>query len=846
MTGRPKLLTRSPQLGNVLGRTRLVTVVGSTPIVAISGPTGSGCTTAAAQIAAGGGSAVAWCRLAHGYDTAADVVEMVADTVGADITPAKRVIELADQLLGLIELGLIELGRLTVVVDDYDLAADGELDRMIAECADLLPPRSRIIVAGAARPAGLIGLVTPTKRCVLDAADLAFDDDEARDLFRLHGADEHDALRWNHELDGWAQGVVAGAHAPHGDPARHVVGLLDQLIESDPTASDVLDAVASVGHVTVDILTGLGVGVDAISLAGLVDATPLLTDHDGYVRIADAAGQAHRAGMDPSRIADLRRTAGSLLAAEDPTTAIDLLIEAGEAERAADVLADHLSEIGVERALNWLYRLPADLRRRFPPVLAAGQATVEVDAALAAAQARVESAPDERSRREALFALGSVEAHRGELAAAAGALEGALRSARGDTESTYRIGAELASTRWLLGDVLGAQAALRDLPATPANRWLAMQLAAVDGGQLPPTGGTGATGDDDAARDAFTHAADSLAALVRGDRASAERSSAAAYRIAVEGGGEPFVAASAVRAWGLLVDGNPADALIVAEELERRLGPRHQLARVHGAIIRERCARTGGDVGRHEREQRRLRDLRARGYAPIEQLARRAIDGDATSGPVDRVGLEIQVIGDHRVLCDGRTIERSAWKSKKALDVLTVLASYGAAGGRREQIVEAVWPGREPEKGRTLLRTALSEIRRVLEPDRPPGEPSKYLTAEDDVIKLDGVLDLDRLDDLVNRDPAAAFSELTSGLAASVVGTEWAQDWQPRVERLTVLAASNVPENAERPQRIEALEALIAAEPWQRSHYDRLAELHRSGGDEPAAADVERRWFADD
>lgn len=836
MAGRPKLLTRPPQLGGVLIRERLHGMVGATPIVAIVGPLGSGCTTAAAHIAAATGSTVVWCRLANGYNTAGDVIEMMADTLGAEVVSARRVIEIADQLLD-----LFELGDVSVVIDDYHLAADGDLDRVIAECTDLIPPGSKVIVASAARPAGLIGLVAPSKRCVIDAADLAFGDDEARDLFALQGGSEHDALRWNEQLGGWAQGVAAGAHAPDSDPSQHVVALLDQLIASDPTGGELVDAVAALGYVTVEVLAGLGIGIDRTGLARVVDGTPLLTDHDGYVRIADAAGDAQRMRLQPERVAELRRVAGSLIAADDPTTAIDLLIEAGEPEQAADVLADHLSEIGVERALNWLYRLPADLRRRFPPVLAAGQATVEVDAALAAAQARVEVATNERSRREALFALGSIEAHRGELAAAAGALEGALRSARGDTDSTHRIGAELATTRWLLGDMLGARTTLSDLPATPANRWLSTQLAVAEGASLP-SADAGVEGE----AEAYTLATDALVALIGGENAAAGRNSAAAYSAAVEGGGEPFVAASAVRAWSLLVDGAHADALAVAEELERRLGPHHQLARVHGAIIRERVARAAGDAGRHEREQRRLRDLRARGYAAVEQLAQRVLDGDGAVAQVDQPSVMVEVLGEHRVLCEGRVIRRSDWTSKKALEVLTVLAACGEAGGRREQIVEAVWPGREPAKGRTLLRTALSGIRRVLEPDRPPGESARYLTASDDVIVLDGVLDLDLLDGEVTTDPVATFSRLSAGLAATVVGAEWAQQWLPRVERMTLLAAANVPDNAERPQRIEALEALIAAEPWQRGHYDRLAELHRSDGDEPAAADVERRWFADD
>ena len=790
----------------------------------------------AAQAAAHGGSSVAWCRLATGYNTAADVVEMVADTAGINLGPAHQVLALADQLLD-----LFELGDLTVVIDEYNLAADGDLDRVIAECADLLPPGGRVIVAGSTRPAGLIGLVSPSKLCVIDAIDLAFDDDEARSLFELQGASAEDSIRWNRQLGGWAQGIAAGAHAPDSDPATHVRTLLDQLSTSESPGTELLDALASLTYVTPEVLAVLDIDADGDMLAAAVDRSPLLVDHDGYVRMAPAAAEAHRLRIEPERVSELRVSAASVVAIDDPTTAIELLLEAGESNLAADVLADHLSEIGVERALNWLYRLPADLRHRFPPVLAAGQATVEVDSALAVAQARVEDATSERSRREALFALGSIESHRGELAAAAGALEAALRSARDDEVAAARISAELATTRWLLGDLIGARSAIDDAESSSAMQWLTAQLDVFDEGPAPI-----AEADLNVDGDAYREAAAALLALAVGDFGSADTLAAAAYRSGVESGGEPFVAASVVRAWSMIGGNDHKGALVVADEMERRLGPRHQLSRVHGAIIRERCSRVAGALGEHERDQRRLRDLRGRGYASIEQLAEQVLDDQGDESSSDAPVLEVRVIGRHEVLCDGRIIGRSEWKSKKALEVLTVLSSFGSAGGRREQIVEAVWPGREPEKGRTLLRTALSDIRRVLEPARPAGEASRFLTAQDDIIVLDGILDLDRLDDVASTDPAVAFSELNLGVAAAVVDAEWAQEWLPRVERLTLLAASRVPENAERPQRIEALEALIVAEPWQRSHYDGLADLLRIAGDEAKAAEVERRWFADD
>lgn len=795
----------------------------------LAAPEGSGCTSAALLLAHSTDARVAWCRLAAGYDTAADVVAAVGEQLGAEVEPARRVVELADQLLE-----LFESGPLTVVIDDHHLSADGDLDRVVAECVGLLPADGRLVVAGATRPAGLLGLIPAGSLAVLGPDELAFDEAEAVALFDRHGGTPTDATRWAQELRGWAAGVAAGAHKPDGNPAAHLVTLLDELVAADPTGGRLVDALAATTSLSPDTAAALDLVVPPDALEQLVEAGPLLTDHDGEVRMTEAAAALRRSALADTEVAHLRRTVAARLAHDDPVVAIELFLDADEPEAAADVLAANLSEIGVERALTWLYRLPAELRRRFPPVLAAGQATVEVDAALADAERRVEAATTERARREALLALGSVEAHRGELAAAASAFEAALRTARDDPTATARISEELAGTRWLLGDVLGARAALEGLDTTPAIRWLRAQLDAYEGNDLA---------DQGPPSDPLSLAAAGLLALARGDDASAADLSGTAYALAVEGGGEPLLAAGVVRSWSLLRAGANDDAVAVAETLERRLGPRHELGRLHAALVRERAGRAGGDTGRRERDLRRLRDLRGRGYASIEQLADRVLDRDGqTAGPA----LEVRVLGEHEVRCDGRTIRRADWRSKKALEVLTVVAAHGPGGARREQVIEAVWPDREPEKGRTLLRTALRDVRRTLEPDRPAGEPSRYVVARDTVLVVAGRLDLDDADEQVSSDPTGAFERLRLGLAPTVADAEWAAAWPARVERLLVRAASSLPDATERPQRITALEALIAAEPWQWDHYDRLASLHREAGDDPAAADVERRWFADE
>ncbi len=833
MSTRPRLLTRPPRLDHALVRPRLAELVGDRRLVVIAAPTGSGATTAAGQLA---GDSVRWARLAPGFSGPADLVAMIT---GSDVDDGP-LLSLADAFLD-----SLEAAPASVVIDDLDAADTGDVERLLAETIELLPDGVRMIVTTVARPATLLGLVRPTDVALLDAEALAFTDDEAVELFALHGAEGGHGRAWNETMRGWATGLLAGITAPAADPAQRRGDLLRSAAVGDARVRQLMSVAAVTPYVTDELLAPLAeIGAidradGVVSVAELAAPAPLLVDHDGMVRLDSAIATELAAELDTEWTATVRGTVAAHLADHDPTTAIELFLDAGDPERAADVLDTHLSAIGVERALTWLYRMPDELRRRFPPVLAAGQATVEVDTALASAQARVEVATDARARREALLALGSVEAYRGELGAAANAYEAALR-ASDDQDFDARVAVQLADTRFWLGDLAGARAALERADDNEAARWLAAQLAVID--RDAPTRAAG--------HHPLDLAVNGLAALVAGD-ADALGLLDAAY--AAADGGDDLAASAPLLAWGLLAAGRRDEAVTVADQLERRLGPAHRLGRVHGAVIRERASR-GADRATHERDERRLRDLRATGFATVERLADAvlAAQGGASDAPnaVDGsadAAVVVALLGTHEVRVAGGVVGRSAWKSKKALDVLSVLALADDDGRRREEVIEAVWPGRPPDKGRTLLRTALSEIRRTLEPGRPAGEPSAYVSSVEDRLVLDGTTDLDLATAGVGDSPGTAFAALAAGVAPEVVATEWGAELVGVVEQQGIDAASRLAaDEGPAEERIAALEFLRAAEPWSRAHVDALIELHRAGGDDAAAAAVERAWFADD
>jgi DNA-binding SARP family transcriptional activator len=178
------------------------------------------------------------------------------------------------------------------------------------------------------------------------------------------------------------------------------------------------------------------------------------------------------------------------------------------------------------------------------------------------------------------------------------------------------------------------------------------------------------------------------------------------------------------------------------------------------------------------------------------------------------------------------------------LEVLAYLALRGQRGAQREEIIEAVWPDREPEKGRMLLRAALSEIRRRLEPGRPAGEPSRFLVTSGERIVLVATVDAASATAHAKAGQAAeALAQFRGQLLEDMPYSDWATDDRGVLATLRAELADRTARDESAPvgDRIAALELLIATEPWRADLYDLLFRVHTMFGNDAAAVEVERR-----
>jgi DNA-binding SARP family transcriptional activator len=790
------------------------------PGLLLAAPAGSGKTVLAAQIAAKA-SRSGWLRLTPGLAGAHDLTALAAACLSAPPPPpGADLIDLAGYVAGLLDEPTV------LVVDDYGEANGQECDPLLAEALPILSPGSVIIVCSRGRPPGLVGRLAEGVIHCVEAPELAFNRAEAEQLFEMVGHGPTGAVQACAELGGWAAGLAVAATT--GYPGRpEAVG---DLVAATLGTGNLVEAMAVLPYLTAELAQALGVG-DSAALSRLGRASMLVLEQGGEWRLTPAAALAVAGRVSAEQRGRWRSQAARALSAVDPATAIDLLVDDCSYADAVDVARRHLSRIPAERAVRWLYRIPDDVRHQLPPILAGGRATVDLGAATAAAEEAVHRAADDPARREAMFGLGSAHLHAGRLADAAAALEVACGPGSPPRLAETAAG-WLAAARWWAGDLSGAVAAAKAGNQGPVAVWVEAEVGLARGHWAPPQ--TPCLGGDAVWASALLRSGDIEAGRPLADHA---------YEEAAADGGFALAVAGPVEAWYLVRASDMGAALAVADLVNRRVGRHDAFASLHVWLIRLAVATAQADRVTMDEAGRRVARLRQLGFAPIEAQAR-AMLSPLTSAPAR--GLEMGVLGTVQLKVDGQQVG-TGWRSMKALEVLVYLGLRGPRGAQREEIIEDIWPDRDPDKGRMLLRAALSEIRRRLEPGRPTGEPSRFLAAGGDRLQLVAVVDVDaaRAEAKAGR-TAEALALFRGDLFEDMPYAEWAHDQRRVLSTLRAELADRTArdDGAPGPARVAALELLIATEPWRADLYDRLFNLHTAAGNDAAAVEVERRRVA--
>lgn len=343
-----------------------------------------------------------------------------------------------------------------------------------------------------------------------------------------------------------------------------------------------------------------------------------------------------------------------------------------------------------------------------------------------------------------------------------------------------------------------------------------------------------------------------------GDLAAAGDLAAQAAAAAAEQRDHAEVARATVLAGYCATDGDAAVAdLSTAHDAWARLG---------NPLERDRCAVAlgrlePGPAGRYLATEAGIR-ISGSGGAPTAATPVAAVaDGDPG------VGIEIVTMGRFEVRRDGEVVGPGAWGSRKARDLLRILAARQGRPVRREYLMAQLWPDEDPAKLGNRLAVALATVRRVLEPsdggrpaDADPSVPA--VVTDGDRVGLDlavVTVDVDRfLGDAARALSADAASPL--GWARLVTAerswagdpfeehpdAEWAADVRDRARVTYFAVASAVVRGAldrgDHDLAAAVATRLLAVDPYDERAHLTLIRIHHEAGRRGEAARWERRY----
>lgn len=215
--------------------------------------------------------------------------------------------------------------------------------------------------------------------------------------------------------------------------------------------------------------------------------------------------------------------------------------------------------------------------------------------------------------------------------------------------------------------------------------------------------------------------------------------------------------------WVHLHSGDPDQALVFGERAVREAGRRRDLVRLAEAL--ELCVlASGGDHGDPRLAEAasiwesigntvraRINDVivaRLSGSLLGEEVARQRVralgvhdDAWGIAGPLLAVRprertaeLHVHVLGSFVVYRDGQPVPSNAWTSRKARDIVKILAVHDGPAIGREALAELLWPGETGTGSR--LSVALSQLRSALDPDRRH-DSSHFVIADRTTVRLD-------------------------------------------------------------------------------------------------------------
>lgn len=327
--------------------------------------------------------------------------------------------------------------------------------------------------------------------------------------------------------------------------------------------------------------------------------------------------------------------------------------------------------------------------------------------------------------------LGAIYRERGDLSLARTVCEQALELAERSTDVQGLIGAQAELARILAIEEPDHARQLADRAVAAGRSWGGLVTALVTAGWVGL-----ARGDLEGAADLGREAAEEAR------KRSLRPGLAEALELQALSSTEP------TRAGVLLEE---------ATALWREIG--NPLGEARAELASARLSAAPDALTRAARAERRLQMMGVRAAAAAGAAGILCAMPQGRRPPV-----EVRTLGGFLLLRGGQPVPPSEWQSKKARDLLRILLARRGRPTPRELLMEALWPGEDPEPLANRLSVALARARTVLDPDRE--------RASDHFIGGDATAVWLELDNL-SVDVEVFFAEASAGMTLLDQGRDW-------------------------------------------------------------------------
>ncbi|WP_405476051.1 MFS transporter [Streptomyces sp. NBC_00009] len=214
--------------------------------------------------------------------------------------------------------------------------------------------------------------------------------------------------------------------------------------------------------------------------------------------------------------------------------------------------------------------------------------------------------------------------------------------------------------------------------------------------------------------------------------------------------------------------------------------------------------------------------------------------------------LRITTLGGFAVDRGGVTLTAESFGRRKAIEILLLLCASERHSQSRAELHDKLWPELSREKASVRFWVALHALHHVLEPERAPREPTRFVRTSADRIWLDPhsvTVDADEF--RAHADQLLASAECDPAEGQKVLGAyqqpflhdypafEWAipvrDELAVRFTELTLATAESLLEAGDHTAAIAACRRLLAHDPFVEPAYEVVAAARLAAGDSAGA-----------